>query len=121
MSTGGEGFDLLAYRASQAEVKDDTYPIKVPIPSDNGDEPQVATIHMPSSRRWPIRAQALFAEADVIGAIKLIAGEENARLFEEADWTVGEFEALFEAMSKWSGFQTGRPSVPSPGRGSTPT
>ena len=87
---------------------------------EDGNERDVV-LHIPPLRRWPIKAQDAMAEGRVVEGIRLLVGPTDAELFERWEWTFGEFEALFEALSKWSGFRMGQLSVKLPGQGLTPT
>ncbi|MBO0732256.1 MAG: hypothetical protein J2P57_23550, partial [Acidimicrobiaceae bacterium] len=116
----GEGFDLAAYRASQAEASFETFHVHLGETKDDDGEVAEEAIEIPPARRWPLSVQKLFGEGNIEEAIRKLAGDEAAVLFDRYDWTVGEFVALSDALAKWQGFQTGQPSVPQPGRGLTP-
>ena len=77
------------------------------------------TVRIPPLRKWSIKSQDAFANGKIVEGIQLLVGPDNAQLIEQYNWTFGEFEALFEALSKWSGFQTGQPSVKPPAPGLT--
>lgn len=115
------GFDLTSYRASQAEIAKETFPVKLGVTKDENGNEHEETIQIPGIRDWPIEAQAKLGQGDIVGGITDLVGPEGAELFRAFNWTFGEFQALFEALSQWSGFQMGRPSVPQPVLGSTRT
>lgn len=118
-----EGFDLATYRERQADEDTEVKYFSVHLGQDKDDDgnERDVTLRIPPLRKWPIKAQDAFSEGRIVEGIRLLVGDEEGELFEKWDWTFGEFEALFEALSKWSGFQMGQPSVKPPGRGLTRT
>jgi hypothetical protein len=114
----GDGFDLSAYRAAHAEAIKETFPVKLGIAKDDDGTEHAEEIMIPAIREWPIEAQSKIGQGDIVGGIEELVGPEGAELFQKYRWTFGEFEALFEALSKWSGFETGQPSQRLPGLGS---
>lgn len=112
-----DSFNLGAYRENQLETNGDVkyFYVELGINEDGAED----KVRIPQLRRWPIKAQDAFANGQIVEGIKRLVGDDDAALFEQYDWTFGEFEALFEALSKWSGFQTGQPSVKPPAPGLT--
>lgn len=119
-NVSSEGFDLAAYRAAQAEATYESFPVTLGERKDDEGNPVIDQVTIPPMRRWPIQAQSLFSSGDIVAGIGMLVGPEGEDLFRDYNWTFGEFEALFETLSKWSGFQMGRPSVPRPVLGPTP-
>ena len=116
-------FNLANYRERQSleEPEDEMRYFHVDLgeSKDNEGEPVKDSIRIPPLRKWSIKAQDALASGRIVEAIQILVGPEDSRLFEQYDWTFGEFEALLDALSKWSGFQTGQPSVTPPVRGLT--
>jgi hypothetical protein len=116
-----EGFDLSAFRTQSADEEVKYFPVHLGTDKDEDGNERDVTLRIPPLRRWPLKAQDAFSEGKVVEGIRYLVGDEDAELFEKWDWTFGEFEALFEALSKWSGFQAGQLSVKPPGQGLTRT
>lgn len=110
-------FDLAAYRAKQLESNGEVKYFHVQLGTN--EDGTAESIRIPQLRKWPLTAQDAFANGQIVEGIKRLVGDEQATLFTKFDWTFGEFEALFEALSNWSGFQTGQPSVKPPAPGLT--
>jgi hypothetical protein len=112
---GPAGFDLASYRAAQAEVTHQTFPVRLGT-NDDGTE---AIIEFPELRQWPLEAQEVLGRGDVVNGLIMLVGQDQAERFRAFHWTFGEFEALFEALSTWSGFEMGQPSARPPALGLT--
>jgi len=118
---GKEGFDLEAFRAQEpTEEEMKTFDVHLGTSKDDEGNPIEDVIKFPNIKRWPMKVQTMFGKGEIIEGIQLLAGEDSARLFDAYDWTIGEFQALFDALSKWSGFQMGTISAPQPPQGRTP-
>lgn len=108
------GFDLAGFRAAQAEATHETFTVTLGEHTTEGGavvEGEHDVIEFPELRQWPIEAQTKFSEGDIVAGMTLLVGDKQAEMFRSYRWTFGEFEALFDALSKWSGFQTGTPSA----------
>ena len=113
------GFDLTAYRAANAEASQKPFLVTLGIEKDDEGNERLETLEIPPIRQWPIVAQSKMAEGDIVGGIEELTGPEGAELFAKYRWTFGEFEALFNELGKWSGFQTGQTSPAPPRLGLT--
>jgi len=113
------GFDLTAYRASRAEAAAETFPVTLGDSKDDEGNTVTEIIEIPALRDWPLDAQASLGSGNIVEGITALIGPEAAERFEAYRWTFGEFEALFDALAEWSGFQMGRPLPPRPGLGPT--
>jgi hypothetical protein len=116
-------FDLSRFRAREAE-EDRLEEVKyfhVYLGDSKDEEGNLVkdNVRIPQLRKWSIKSQDAFANGKIVEGIRLLVTEEESKLFDEYNWTFGEFEALFDALSNWSGFQTGQPSVKPPARGLT--
>lgn len=117
-----KGFNLEAYRSSQKdESLNETFDVDLGESKDDEGNVRHDAVSIPNIKRWPIAAQAKFGDGDIVGGMNLLVGPEGAELFEQYNWTLGEVEALFEALAEWSGFQTGPNSVQRPTLVRTPT
>lgn len=118
-------FDLAAYReqqaAERAEADEETFSVFLGQTKDEFGEIIDETVEIPALRYWPIKAQVLLSDADIVGGITLLAGPEQAVMFDRYNWTFGEFEMLFTQLAKWAGFKMGQTSLVPPVPGSTQT
>ena len=68
---------------------------------------------VPPVKAWPIKVTALLAEGDMVGAMRLLLGPEQAERMFDASATplaMGDVEALFTAIARWSGVGEGFPN-----------
>ena len=102
-------FDLQAFRASQAEAVHEPFTVILGVAKDDDGTEHNETIGIPPLKVWTLEAQGLMAEGDILGAFELVLGLESTDLFRKYQWKLGEFEALSDALGKWSGFKMGQP------------
>ena len=105
---GAASFDLQAFRAAKAEAVYEPFQVVLGVVTEEDGTERPETISIPPLRDWTLDSQAKMSEGDIIGALEDLVGAEQAMLFRKYRWTMGEFEALFDALGKWSGFQMGQ-------------
>jgi hypothetical protein len=114
-SAPGE-FDLAGYRAAHAEATHKTFRVVLGTQTNEDGTEHEDVVEFPEQSQWSLDAQDLMAQGDIVGALTELLGPEQTVLFRSYHWNGGEVLALFEALSKFSGFGTGqlssRPRVP---------
>jgi len=111
------GYDLEAFRANTDAVVKLYFDVHIGEGKDDEGNVVDEVLRIPELRHWPAEALDFISSGQIVAGIRLAVGDTDLL----AGWTVGDFEAVFEALSRWEGFKMGRPSVPRPGLGPTPT
>ena len=112
-------FDLEAYRTNTAATVTLYFEVNLGEGKDGEGNPVDEVLRIPELRSWPAEALDAISQGQIVEGMRLAIGGDDLRLL--VGWTVGEYEAVFDALSRWEGFKTGRPSVPRPGLGPTRT
>jgi len=90
-------FDLDAARSARAEHVGERFTFQ-----SHG-----ATYTMPTPKEWPIQTTALLSKGDLEGALRSLLGPDQSQEFlAGGPVTMGDIEALFTAVAKWSGVET---------------
>lgn len=90
-------FDLDAERAARVEAMGEPFTFV-----SHG-----ATYTMPSPKQWPVQVTGMLSDGDLPGALRLLLGPDQADAFlNGGPITMGDLEALFGAVAKWSGLDS---------------
>jgi len=91
--SNGSVFDVeAAAQAAAAEAGDEAMPFTL-----RGE-----TFTIPPTKAWPVKVSKLLAAGEITDAIGMLLGKEMDR-FLLTEPTLGEVEALFAQVAKWSG------------------
>ena len=113
-------FDLDAFRQRQPAPDMATwFEVKLGTTKDEDGNEVDEIVRIPPLRLWSARAMDLLSQGQTGPAMRVAVGDDQAAVFERYDLTMGEYEALFDDLGRWSGFQMGRLSSPRPGPGPT--